>query len=132
MFDKVFLFAGNTEFKRYFWAGSLTFAVDLSILLILTEVAGINYLWSNLISVCCGILVSYLLCIKWVFNKRRYSSVSFEFPAFVVTCIIGIFLNEFLLWISVEKINFHYLAAKVLVTLFIFVFNYLLKKILIF
>lgn len=122
----------GTEFARYFWAGSLTFAADFMILLVLTELAGINYLWSNLAGVSVGIVMSYLLCVNWVFRERRYSRVALEFPLFVLTCLVGIVLNEGLLWAFVEFGGFHYLVAKVIVTFVVFVFNFLFKKITLF
>lgn len=120
--------ASRTEFARYFWAGSLTFAVDFLVLLTLTEFAGLNYLWSNLVGVTIGIVMSYLLCVGWVFRERRFSQLTVEFPLFVLTCLAGILLNEGLLWAFVEFGAIHYLAAKVIVTLVVFVFNFLLKK----
>lgn len=124
--------ASRTEFSRYFWAGSLTFLTDFTVLVLLTEVAGINYLWSNLVAVSVGILMSYALCVKWVFLDRRYNRVVFEFPLFVLTCGVGILLNELLLWGLVEFGGRHYLVAKVLVTAVVFVVNFSLKKIILF
>lgn len=130
--SKISFLINRSEFSRYFWAGSLTFAADFTVLFLLTEIVGLNYLLSNLFGVCVGILLSYLLCIKWVFVNRRYGGSSFEFPAFVLTCIVGILLNELLLWCLVEYVSIHYLVSKVLVTLVIFVFNFLFKKVLLF
>lgn len=129
---KIIYHASRTEFSRYFWAGSLTFLVDFSILLVLTEFVGINYLWSNLAAITVGIIMSYLLSIMWIFQNRLYSQVTFEFPIFVLTCLVGIFLNEGLLWALVEFMEIHYLLSKVIVTAFIFVFNFFLKKLILF
>jgi len=125
-------YANRTEFMRYFCAGSLTFLTDFVILLLLTEVCGVNYLWSNLISVSVGLLMSYVLCVRWVFLDRRYNRVVFEFPLFVLTCAVGILLNEFLLWACVEVAGIGYLIAKVVVTAAVFVVNFVLKKTILF
>ena len=129
---KIIYYASRTELSRYFWAGSLTFLVDFLILLVLTEWAGINYLWSNLVGVCVGIVMSYLLCIKWVFLARRYNRMVYEFPLFVVTCFFGILLNESLLWGTVTFGGIHYLLAKVIVTAAVFIVNFMLRKIFLF
>jgi len=130
--DKLVQYANRTEFNRYFCAGSLTFLADFLVLLLLTEFFGINYLWSNLVAVSVGISVSYLFCVKWVFLNRRYSNVSFEIPIFIVTCIVGVCLNELILWIAVEFCNIHYLISKIIVTGIVFIFNFYLKKIVLF
>lgn len=120
--------ASRTEFRRYFCAGSLAFVTDFAILFLLTEFFGVNYLWSNLVAVSVGLLLSYLLCVKWVFLERRYSRVVFEFPIFTLTSIVGLLLNELLLWVCVEFAGIGYLVAKVIVTAAVFVFNFALKK----
>ncbi len=129
---KIIYHASVTEFRRFFWAGSLSFVVDFSILVMLTEVGGFNYLWSNLFSVLAGLMTNYLLCVKWVFINRRYNRMAVEIPIFVFLSLIGLSLNEFLLWASVEYANIHYLTAKIVVTLAVFVVNFFLKKVVLF
>jgi putative flippase GtrA len=129
---KIIYHVNRTEFSRYLLAGSLTFLADFMILILLTEFAGFNYLWSNLVGVFVGIVVSYLLCIKWVFLNRRYNQVVLEFPLFIITCLVGVLLNELMLWLLVEFGEVYYLTAKIIVTAVIFVFNFLLKKTLLF
>ena len=106
--------------------------MDFLTLILLTEFAGLNYLWSNLVGVFVGIVVSYFLCIKWVFLDRRYNQVVLEFPLFIITCLVGVLLNELMLWMLVEFGDVYYLTSKIIVTAVIFVFNFLLKKTLLF
>jgi putative flippase GtrA len=101
---------------------------DFLILIFLTEFAGVNYLWSNLVGVCVGIVMSYVLCVKWVFLDRRYNQISLEFSVFVLTCLVGLLINELMLWGAVEFGGVHYLVSKVGVTAVIFVFNFFFKK----
>lgn len=123
---------GHTEFARYFWAGSLAFVTDFAVIVLLTEGVGINYLWSNLAAVSVGMVISYLLCIKWVFVERRYTRVAWEFSLFALTGGLCLVLNEALLWALVEFGQVHYLAAKIVVTLAVFAINFCLKKVLLF
>ena len=129
---KIIYHVNRTEFSRYLLAGSLTFLADFLVLILLTEFAGFNYLWSNLVGVFVGIVVSYLLCIKWVFLNRRYNQVVLELPLFIITCLVGVLLNELMLWLLVEFGDIYYLTSKVIVTAVVFVFNFLLKKTLLF
>ena len=122
----------KTEFTRYFWAGGLATLADFAVLLLLTEVFDINYLWSNLIAVSVGLVMSYVLCVRWVFLDRRYNRVVLEFPLFVLTCIIGLLLNELLLWIFVEFGGIDYVLAKVIVTGVVFFVNFGVKKVVLF
>lgn len=125
---KIVFHASHTEFRRYFWAGSMTFLADFTVLLVLTEFFDINYLWSNFAGVSLGIVISYIFCVKWVFVNRKYNQVTFELPLFVLTCLVGLGLNELLMWTAVEFGDIHYLLAKILVTLLVFIFNFYFKK----
>ena len=130
--SKIIYHINRTEFTRYLLAGSLTFLMDLMTLVLLTEFAGLNYLWSNLVGVFVGIVVSYILCVKWVFLDRRYNRVVLEFPIFLMTCLVGVLLNELMLWGLVEFGGVYYITSKIVVTAVVFVVNFLLKKTLLF
>lgn len=120
------------EFLRYFVAGSLAFGSDFLVLVTLTEVGGINYLISNVFGFCCGLLVSYLLCIRWVFSRRNLSVPTHEFTIFALLSLVGLGLNEGLMWAVVELAGQHYAVAKVVATGAVFVVNFLMKKIVLF
>jgi putative flippase GtrA len=130
--SKIIYHINRTEFTRYLLAGSLTFLMDLMTLVLLTEFIGLNYLWSNLVGVFVGIVVSYILCVKWVFLDRRYNRVVLEFPIFLMTCLVGVLLNELMLWGLVEFGGVYYITSKIVVTAVVFVVNFLLKKTLLF
>ena len=130
--SKIMQYPNKTEFARYFWAGGLATLADFAVLLLFTEVFDINYLWSNLIAVSVGLVMSYVLCVRWVFLDRRYNRVVLEFPLFVLTCIIGLLLNELLLWAFVEFGGIDYVLAKVIVTGIVFFVNFGVKKVVLF
>lgn len=123
---------GGREFTRYFWAGMLAFGCDFLVLVALTEVGGVNYLASNIIGFAAGLLTSYLLCIRWVFDRRRFQAVSGEFAVFSLLAVAGLGINEAVIWSMVEMAGLHYTLAKILATGFVFVFNFSLKKIVLF
>ena len=129
---KIIQYSNKTEFARYFWACGLATLADFAVLLLLTEVFDINYLWSNLIAVSVGLVMSYVLCVRWVFLDRHYNRVALEFPLFVLTCIIGLLLNELLLWTFVEFGGIDYVLAKVIVTGVVFFVNFGVKKVVLF
>ncbi len=67
------------QFFRYGFAGGIAFAVDFSLLYILTDFFHIYYLVSAAISFIPGIAVNYVLSIHWVFNNRVLKNKSAEF-----------------------------------------------------
>jgi putative flippase GtrA len=116
------------EFFRYLWAGGLAFGSDLLVLVALTELAGLNYLVSNVFGFAVGLATSYLLCVRWVFERRRFQAASREFAVFTVVALVGLGINEAVMWGLVEKAGLHYTLAKVLATGFAFVVNFFLRK----
>lgn len=120
------------EVFRYFIAGCLAFGSDFLVLVALTELGGVNYLVSNIFGFCCGLLVSYLLCVRWVFARRRLSVPSQEFAIFALLALVGLGLNEGTMWAVVELAEQHYLIAKVVSTGIVFVINFGMKKVVLF
>ena len=120
------------EFLRYFVAGCLAFGGDFLVLVGLTELGGVNYLVSNVFGFCCGLLISYLLCIRWVFIRRRVTVPAREFTIFTLLALVGLALNEAVLWTAVELAGQHYAVAKVVATGAVFVVNFLMKKLILF
>ena len=62
----------RTEFFRYLVSGSIAFICDFSMLVFCTEVLGVHYLYSNIAGYAVGLMVSYTINIKWVFDHRRF------------------------------------------------------------
>jgi putative flippase GtrA len=116
------------EFVRYFWAGCLVFGLDLAVLVSLTELAGLHYLVANLFGFAVGLTAGYLLSIRWVFARRRLTRTRHEFMIFFILTLLGLALNQGLLWAGVEFAGLHYTLAKVVATGAGFVANFALKK----
>jgi putative flippase GtrA len=116
------------EFGRYLVAGGLAFLCDFSVLYVLTDVVGTHYLWSAFFGYMAGLVVSYSLNIKWVFVHRKYDSWLAELSIFNLIVVIGLLLNESLIYWLVEFQSVNYLYAKIVTTGVILFFNFFAKK----
>ncbi|MBE3063810.1 MAG: GtrA family protein [Spirochaetes bacterium] len=110
----------------------LAFAIDFAILVTLTEAAGLHYLISAGISFLVGTTVSYVLSVTWVFPVRRFSSKAVEYLLFIAVGVIGLGLNEVLLWVFTEPLGIFYMASKVIAAALIFFWNFGARKFLLF
>ena len=104
--------------ERVLWflmIGAIASLVDIGLLIVFCEWAGIWYLPAAVISYCCGILVSYTLNKILTFHdESRYYVRQFTiFAAIAVSCLL---VNVFLIWILVSFLAWNYLAAKLLAT----------------
>jgi len=106
----------------------LSFCVDFGLLALLTEAGRLFYLVSAGISFLAGTTVSYLLSILWVFDVRRFSSRGLEYLVFVLVGMIGLALNEALLWLFTEPLGIHYLLSKIIAATIIFFWNFAARK----
>ncbi len=110
----------------------VSFALDFGTLAFLTEVAGLHYLVSAALSFLLGTTVSWALSVRWVFAVRRFASKATEYGLFVFVGVVGLGLNEVLLWAFTEKLGLFYLASKVVAATLVFSWNFGMRKVLLF
>ena len=133
LIEKLFGFFIPAEMAKYVVCGSIAFVADASILFALTEYAGWHYLASNTVGLVVGLIITYLLNIKWVFADRKYEfQIGTEFPLFVAIVVTGYLINQVVMWSVVEIIEVDYLFAKVAATAIVLGFNFVAKKYLLF
>ena len=113
---------------RYTFVGGIAFIFDFSTLYILTEYFNIHYLISAAIAFLLGLTINYFLSIMWVFQKRSLKSKYIEFIVFALIGIIGLTLNEFIIWFFTEIVNIHYLLSKLISTVFVYLWNFFIRK----
>jgi putative flippase GtrA len=120
------------ESLRYFVASAVALAVDYAILVGATELLGVHYLVSAALGFSAGLLVNYLLSVTWVFKERRLKSRWIEAAGFAAIGVLGLGLNEGLMALFVEGVGLPYALAKIPATGVGFLFNYGVRRILLF
>lgn len=116
------------QFFRYILVGGLAFIVDFSSLFVLTDILGIYYLVSAAIAFILGLIANYVLSISWVFNKRALGNVWSEFTIFAVIGMIGLGLNELIIWLFTDYVGLYYLASKIISAAIILFWNFFARK----
>lgn len=133
----ILFFRGETDnaivqFLRYTIVGGCVFAVDFSCLYVLTRYCHVYYMISAAFGFAIGVVLNYALSILWVFKKRRIRNWLSEFAIFSLIGLGGLLLNEVFIWYFTAIILFHYLIAKVLSTFFIYTYNFVVRKLMLF
>ena len=113
---------------RYTFVGGIAFIVDFSSLYLLTDFAGFHYLHSAAIAFILGLTINYTLSILWVFKSRAVNKKIIEFIIFAIIGIIGLGLNELIIWFSTERIDLYYLHSKLISTAIVYFWNFLARK----
>lgn len=113
--------------------GSIAFIIDYSILFVCTEFIGIYYLISSLISFLISTFFNYKASMTWIFNsnnnKNSYKK-SDKFCIFFILSIIGLLINQSLMYLGSEIIRLHYMMTKIIATIVVMFFNFFTRQIL--
>jgi len=120
------------EFGRYFIVGSIAALADVSTYWAFTELAHIHYLISGILGFMIGLTVNYTLCVRWVFRHRIMSSPFAEFIVFAVIGVLGLGVNELILWIFTDLFAVHYMGSKIVALAVVFMWNFGVRKLVLF
>lgn len=112
--------------------GGAAFIIDFGLLYFLTEHLGVHYLLSATAGFLAGLAANYLLCVLLIFDFRAISKATHEFVLFAAIGIAGLLLNNTLIWLLTELAGFHYLASKLIAAALVLVFNFALRRQLLF
>lgn len=116
----------------YTAGAAAAFATDFGLLWALVEKAGLHYLLAATISFLAGTVVVYWVSIRHAFRFRRIEDRRAEFGYFATIGAVGVLLNLVLMFVLVDWIALHYLAAKVCAATITFVTNFGMRKWLLF
>ena len=116
------------QILRFLMVGGTAFLIDFGALWLLTEWLGINYLLANCISFTASVIYNYILSTAWVFNTKHTKNRSTEFTVFLVLSLIGLGINQGIMWITVERAGINYLLSKILATIIVMIFNFITRK----
>lgn len=114
---------------RFGIVGVIAFIIDYSLLYILTEKFGMYYLVSSLISFGVSVIFNYIASVLWVFDVDKKKSKAKNFIYFIGLSIVGLGINELLMWIGVDKIHMYYMFVKLFATVVVMIFNFVTRKI---
>ena len=117
---------------RYCFVGGFAFLVDYGLLVLLTEVFGLHYLVSATISFLVGLVVNYLLSTCWIFRISKLENRWVEFVVFAIIGVVGLLLNNLLLFLFTDLVHIHYMVSKLLTTAIVMIWNFGARKVILF
>ncbi len=117
------------QIVKFGFVGGAAFVIDYGLLIAFTEWAGIHYFISAFLSFSISVIFNYIASIIWVFNVDQSKSKQKTFIIFIVLSILGLLLNQLIMWLGVEVIHMYYLYVKIIATALVMVFNFITRKI---
>jgi putative flippase GtrA len=107
------------QFVRYAFVASIGLSVDFGGLVWLKEVVHLHYVLA--------MMVNYGLSIWWVFSKSRFSRQQ-EFLMFAGIGLVGLGLNDAMLWALTSGLGVYYVWSKAITTVGVFFWNFFARK----
>ncbi len=129
------------QFLKFGLVGVLCFFIDTGLYTVCNFI-GVPYLISGVIGFSVSVVVNYLLSMKYVFVRRDDRSREKEFVIYLILSIIGLCLNELILYICVDLIYANWgwlqsfmhpraaeILAKIGATGIVMIYNFVTRKI---
>lgn len=128
------------EILRFVITGGICFLIELGVLVLLRDTAGLDTLIAVPIAFLVSVVVNYLLCVRWVFEGAGDQGNA-QRAGFLITSLIGLLLNELLMWLfrvafGEDTVIFTvfsfavsmYMVNKTLATVIVMIWNYFTKR----
>ena len=117
------------QIMKFGVVGVIAFAIDYGLLALLTEAFGVNYLVSATVSFTVSVVFNYVASMRYVFTHKQGLWRRREFVIFVVLSVIGLGVNDLLMWLGSSVLGVSYLIVKIVATAIVMVYNFVTRKI---
>lgn len=136
---------------KFGFVGAVCFLIDyligLAVMNIVVRVGGDTYfslasMAGSALGFTISVIINYILSFKFVFERKEDMNRKAEFAAFIILSVIGLGLNQLIMWVCVDLIygnvealrrlldyNLTYTGAKVIATAIVMVYNFITRKV---
>ena len=104
--------------------GVVATAIEYVLLIILIVIFNMDVLIASGIAFTISLLFNYILSIKYVFIDKKEMSKTKEMTGFFITALIGLGINQLMMYTLVNMVNIYYLFAKVVSTGTVMIWNF--------
>ena len=117
-----------TQAAKYLVVGGTCTIVDMGLLYVLTEYAGIYYVLAAALSFTTGVTLNYFMCTGWIFEESKIKNKGVEILLYFVISIIGLLINVAGIWLLTNFLALHFMLSKFLATVLTLIWNFCSRK----
>jgi putative flippase GtrA len=110
---------------KYFFVGGAAATIDISLFALLTNFFGFPWMPVSICTFLLATLINYLLSIKFVFESGVRHKKHIEIVGIFVISGLSLLVNQSVLYIAIEWLEWHLLISKIIATGSVFFWNYL-------
>ena len=108
--------------------GVIATLIDWVIYFICCNYIKIDPLISNIISFSVSVVYNFWASCKYVFNVNKEKDRKKQFVVFIVFALIGLLLNELILYVFIKLLSWNFMLVQVMGTAIVMVFNFVTRK----
>lgn len=117
------------QFLKFSVVGVIAFVIDFGVMVVLTELADLPPVVSAGVSYCVSTVFNYVASMRYVFAHREGLSRTCEFIIFVTLSVIGLGLNEAIMWLGGRLVGDEwYMLTKIFATALVMFWNFFSRK----
>ena len=116
------------QLMKFGVVGVIAFIIDYGLMVLLTEAFGIDYLVSATVSFTVSVIFNYIASMRYVFRHREGMSKRREFIIFVTLSVLGLLINDLIMWVGTGLWGISYLITKIVATVIVMVWNFVTRK----
>lgn len=119
----------TVQFAKFGIVGFIAFCIDYGLFLLMTYVFGINYLIASAISFVISTIFNFAASMRYVFAGKRGQTRSQQFVIFFVLSVVGLGVNQLVLWMCVDLLAWLAWVGKLAATFIVMIFNFVTRKV---
>lgn len=116
------------QFCKFGMVGTFCFCIDYGLMIFLTESHLMTYYASSAVSFIASVVVNYVLSMRFVFVSKEGMSKIQEIMIFITLSMVGLLLNQMIMFLAVELLGMFYALAKVFATVMVTAYNFISRK----
>ena len=109
--------------------GGIATVIDFLGIYIFKELFHIPVLISNTLSFIIATVYNYIASVRWVINVDENKDKKKTFVTFIIFSVIGLILNDLIMWFTIDMFKIYYMIGKLIATCFVMIFNFITRKI---
>jgi len=118
------------QIVKFGLVGVVATVLDFLVLFALADFIGLHYLTAAALAFVAATLFNYAASMRYVFTSRFGAAEKHhELLLFVTLSVVGLGLNQLLMWLFVDQVGLYYLVAKIAATVFVMTWNFISRKI---
>lgn len=113
---------------KFIVVGGIATVIDWIIYFVLYHFIKIEPIIANIISFAVSVVYNYWASCKYVFKVNKEKSKARQFVEFIVFAVIGLLINEVIIWGLHNELEWNAMLVKIIATAIVMVFNFVTRK----